>query len=354
MNEKETIAKLKEKVFLKHYSIKTFDAYASHVRAYIHFLRVNGYGPDISPEKKIEAFLTYRAKTGNISASTQNQALSALIFLYKRVFGLEVNSEIDAVRAKKPKRLPVVLTRDEVNLVLNEMSGVNGLMASVLYGCGLRLKECLRLRVKDIDFARGQVIVREGKGSKDRITMLPERLVSSLKAQIDKVESQHSIDLKKECGRVDMPNALPRKYPNADRELMWQYVFPSKNIIKSKEGKMIRTHIHEDNLPKAVKRAALKSGVRKRVTCHIFRHSFATHLLEVGYDIRTIQELLGHKDISTTMVYTHVMQKQCTVRSPYDDLTEEAPKRPGIVNTIDRVVPGSPVIEEIQSPKILH
>ena len=354
MNEKDTLARLKEKVFVKHYSIKTFDAYASHVRAYIHFLRVNGYGPDMSPEKKIEAFLTYRAKTGNISASTQNQALNALIFLYKRVFGLKVNGEIDAVRAKKPKRLPVVMSRDEVNLVLNEMSGVNGLMAAVLYGCGLRLKECLRLRVKDIDFARGQVIVREGKGSKDRITMLPERLVSHFKSQIDKIGSQHSIDLKKGCGRVDMPNALSKKYPDADREFMWQYVFPSKNIIKSKEGKMIRTHVHEDNLPKAVKRAALKSGIRKRVSCHIFRHSFATHLLEVGYDIRTIQELLGHKDISTTMIYTHVMQKKCTVRSPYDDLTKESPKRPGVVNTIDRDMPESSVRDEIQRPEILH
>jgi integron integrase len=354
MNEKKTLKKLERSIRLKHYSVKTYEAYAGWVKQYIYFLRVNTYGVDLLPSLKIEAFLTHIAETKNITASTQNQALSALLFLYKTVFKIEVDGTIDAVRAKKPTRLPVVMTRDEVNLVLNEMNGVNGLMASVLYGCGLRLKECLRLRVKDVDFGRGQVIVREGKGNKDRITMLPERLVSPLKAQIDKVESQHNIDLKKGCGRVDMPNALSKKYPNADKELIWQYVFPSKNIIKSKEGKMIRTHLHEDNLPKAVKRAASRSGIRKRVTCHVFRHSFATHLLEVGYDIRTVQELLGHKDVSTTMIYTHVMQKKCAIRSPYDDLTEETPKGPGMVNTMDRVVPRRPDREEIQRPKILH
>ncbi len=354
MNEKKTLEKLEKAIRVKHYSVKTYEAYAGWVKQYISFLRVNTYGVDLLPSLKIEAFLTHIAETRNITASTQNQALSALLFLYKTVFRMEVDGNIDAVRAKKPKRLPVVMTRNEVTLLLNEMNGVNGLMASVLYGCGLRLKECLRLRIKDIDFERGQVIVREGKGNKDRVTMLPERLNCSLSAQIDNVENQHRIDLANGHGRVDLPNALSRKYPNADKELLWQYVFPSKNIIKSRAGKMIRTHVHEDNLPKAVKRAASRAGIRKRVSCHVFRHSFATHLLEAGYDIRIVQELLGHKDLSTTMIYTHVMQKKCTVRSPYDELTEEVPKGPGVVNGMDRVVPRSPVRDEIQRPKTLH
>ncbi|MCK4786229.1 MAG: integron integrase [Desulfobacteraceae bacterium] len=354
MNKKKTLEELKKSIRVKHYSVKTYDAYAGWVKQYILFLRVNAYGAGLLPSLKIEAFLTHIAETRNISAATQNQALNALLFLYKTVFRMEVDGKIDAVRAKKPKRLPVVMTREEVNLVLNEMNGVNGFMASVLYGCGLRLKECLCLRVKDVDFERGQVIVREGKGDKDRVVMLPERLVPSLRAQIDKVESQHLIDLKNSYGRVDLPNALSRKYPNAEREFIWQYIFPSKNIIKSREGKMIRTHVHEDNLPRAVKRAASRAGIRKKVSCHVFRHSFATHLLEVGYDIRTVQELLGHKDVSTTMIYTHVMQKKCSIRSPYDDLTEETPKGPGMVNTIDRVVPRSPVGEETQKLKTLH
>lgn len=336
MNEKKTLEKLEKAIKVKHYSVKTYDAYAGWAKQYIRFLRVNAYSVDILPSVKIEAFLTHIAETRNIAAATQNQALNALLFLYKTVFRMEVDGEIDAVRAKKPKRLPVVMTRDEVNLVLNEMNGVNG------------------LRVKDIDFARGQVLVRGGKGDKDRITMLPERLVFPLKAQIDKVESQHLIDLKNSYGRVDLPNALSRKYPKAEREFIWQYIFPSKNIIRSREGKMIRTHVHEDNLPRAVKRAASRAGIRKRVSCHVFRHSFATHLLEVGYDIRTVQELLGHKDVSTTMIYTHVMQKKCSVRSPFDDLTLESPKGPEVVNTINRDMPESPVREEIQRPEILH
>jgi integron integrase len=354
MNEKKTLKELNKSIRVKHYSVKTYDAYAGWVKQYILFLRVNAYGADLLPSLKIEAFLTHIAETRNISAATQNQAMNALLFLYKTVFRMEVDGRIDAVRAKKPKRLPVVMTRDEVNLVLNEMNGVNGLMASVLYGTGLRLKECLNLRVKDVDFERGQVMVRSGKGDKDRVTMLPERLICSLKAQIDKVENQHLIDLSKGYGRVNLPNALARKYPNAEKELLWQYIFPSKNIIKSREGKMIRMHVHEDNLPKAVKRAASRSGIRKRISCHIFRHSFATHLLEVGYDIRTVQELLGHKDVSTTMIYTHVMQKKCAVRSPYDDLTEEIPKGPGMVNTVDKVMIKTPPLEEIQRSEILH
>lgn len=354
MKEKETIEALRVAIKVKHYSIKTFESYAGHVKAYIRFLRGNTYGPDISPEAKIEAFLTYRAMTGNISASTQDQALNALLFLYKTVFRMEVEGKIDAVRAKKAKRLPVVLSRDEVALIFNEMTGNNGLMASVLYGCGLRLKECLCLRVKDIDFERGQVIVRSGKGNKDRITMLPERLSAPLMAQVDRVASQHAIDLKKGYGRVDLPNALSRKYPNAAKEFAWQYIFPSKNIIKSKEGGMIRHHVHEDNLPKAVKRAVSRAGIHKRVTCHIFRHSFATHLLEAGYDIRTVQELLGHKDVSTTMIYTHVMQKKCAVRSPFDDLGEEVPTGPGMVSGIGREVERSPARGEIQRTNILH
>ena len=354
MNEKEAIEKLRVAVRVKYYSPKTFEAYAGHVRAYIRFLRVNSYGPNISIEAKIEAFLTHRAKDGNISASTQNQAMNALLFLYKTVFRMEVDGKIDAVRAKKAKRLPVVLTRDEVNLIFSEMNGVNGLMASVLYACGLRLKECLCLRVKDIDFGQRHIIVREGKGNKDRVGMLPERLTSALMAQVDRVASQHFIDKKRGFGRVDLPNALSRKYPKANMEFIWQYVFPSKNIIKASEGTMIRHHIHEDNLPRAVKRAASRAGIHKRVSCHVFRHSFATHLLEAGYDIRTVQELLGHKDVSTTMIYTHVMEKKCAVRSPFDDLTEEIPKGPGMANAVGRVATRSGVIEGIERAEIIH
>lgn len=322
MNEKDTLEKLKEKIVIKHYLIKTFKAYSSHIKKYIRFLRKTNSLVSSSPENKIEAFLTHITKKGNVSASTQNQAMNALVFLYKIVFQVELSGSIDAVRAKKAKRLPVVLTKEEVRLILSEISGVNGLMASLLYACGLRLKEVLCLRIKDIDFGQGYLIIREGKGNKDRVPMLPKKLEASLRAQIDRVSNQHDLDIKKGFGQVDLPSALAYKYPHANKELLWQYVFPSKNIIKSYEGVMIRHHAHEDNLPRAVKRAAKRARILKRVTCHVFRHSFATHLLETGYDIRTVQELLGHKDVSTTMVYTHVMQKKCSIQSPYDCLVD--------------------------------
>ncbi len=269
---------------------------------------------------EIEAFLTHLAVNQNVAASTQNQALSALLFLYRVVLKQELDSTIDAVRAKKPKRLPTVLSKDEVHKVIGFLSGTHPLMVKVLYGSGLRLMECLRLRVKDLDFSQQQIIVRDGKGQKDRVTMLPESLVPLLQEHVRHVRHIHEEDLSKGYGSVYLPFALERKYPNASREWLWQYVFPASRLSTDpRTGAEHRHHVHESGLQKAVRKAAFKAGIDKRITCHTFRHCFATHLLEAGYDIRTLQELLGHKDVKTTMIYTHVLNKgPLAVRSPLD------------------------------------
>jgi len=273
-------------------------------------------------EPEINAFLTHLAVKEKVSASTQNQALSALLFLYRHVIGREVGDLGNVIRARKPMRLPVVMTRDEVKAVLAQLSGDKWLMASLMYGAGLRLMECLRLRVQDIDFARNEILIRDGKGAKDRITMLPETLKVPLREHLKRVKAIHDRDLAENWGRVHMPDALDRKYPNAPADWRWQWVFPQetrwKNIKTGEEG---RHHIDESLVQKAVKNAVVRSGLIKRATCHTFRHSFATHLLEGGYDIRTVQELLGYNDVKTTMIYTHVLNRgPAGVRSPFDAL----------------------------------
>jgi integron integrase len=311
---------LRQALQSRHYSKSTEQTYCLWVKRYIYFHNVKHPAEMADPE--INAFLTHLAIKEKVSASTQNQALSALLFLYRHVLGRDVGDLGDVVRARKPKRLPVVLTREEVKTVLAQLGGDKLLMASVMYGSGLRLMECLRLRVQDIDFARNEIMVRDGKGAKDRITMLPESLKDPFKQHLKKVKTIHERDLKDRWGRVPLPNALDRKYPDASREWRWQWVFPQENRWKNiKTGEEGRHHIDESLVQRAVKDAVSKAGLIKRATCHTFRHSFATHLLEDGYDIRTVQELMGHKDVRTTMIYIHVLNRgPAGVRSPMDRL----------------------------------
>jgi integron integrase len=261
-------------------------------------------------EAEIGQFLSALAVDRHVSASTQNQALCALLFLYRQVLDLNLGWLDNVVRAKQSHRLPVVLTRSEVRTLLGVLDGVNWLMANLLYGAGLRLLECLRLRVKEIDFGMNQVIVREGKGNKDRLTLLPTSVKEPLAAHLQRVRELHQRDLSQGFGRVYLPDALHRKYPNADRAWGWQWVFPASQIsVDPRSGERRWHHMHESVLQKAVSAAARQVGILKPVGCHTLRHSFATHLLEDGYDIRTIQELLGHRDVSTTMIYTHVLNR---------------------------------------------
>ena len=273
-------------------------------------------------EPEMNQFLTHLAVKENVSASTQNQALSALLFFYRHVIGREVGDLGEVIRARKPTRLPVVMTRDEVKAVMANLTGDKWLMASLMYGAGLRLMECLRLRVQDIDFSRNEILVRDGKGAKDRITMLPESLNIPLQEHLKRVKAIHERDLSEGWGRVQMPDVLDRKYPNALSDWRWQWVFPQENRwINPKTREQGRHHIDESLVQKAVRDAVAKAGLTKRATCHTFRHSFATHLLEGGYDIRTVQELLGHSDVKTTMIYTHVLNRgPAGVRSPMDGL----------------------------------
>lgn len=260
--------------------------------------------------QEMEAFLSHLAVDRSVSASTQNQAKSALLFLYKEVLGIQLPWRDNITQAKVPRRLPVVLTRDEVLAVLSRLKGTHALIASLLYGTGMRLMEALRLRVKDVDFLRREILVREGKGFKDRVTMLPETEITPLKAHLVRVRTLHDEDVAQGYGEVYMPFALDRKYPNAGKSWGWQYVFPSKNLsIDPYSGKTRRHHVDPKGVQRAVKQAVLDAGLTKPATPHSLRHSFATHLLESGYDIRTVQELLGHSDVSTTMIYTHVLNK---------------------------------------------
>lgn len=302
----------------RHYSRKTEQSYCQWVRRFIHFHGLRH--PAEMAEPEVNKFLTYLAIDRKVSASTQNQALCALLFLYRYVLGRELGDLGDVIRARKPKRLPVVMTREEVRVVLQQLSGDKWLVASLLYGAGLRLMESLRLRIQDIDFDRNEIMVRDGKGAKDRITMLPESLKSPLRDQLRKVKEIHQQDLDEGWGRVQMPMALDRKYPNASVDWRWQWVFPQEHRWKNhRTAEQGRHHMDESLIQKAVSRAVISAGLTKRATCHTFRHSFATHLLEGGYDIRTVQELLGHKDVKTTMIYTHVLNRgPAGVRSPID------------------------------------
>jgi len=312
--------RLREALRSRHYSRRTEQTYCQWVKRFIFFHNVRH--PAEMAEPEMNAFLTHLAVKDRVSASTQNQALSALLFLYRHVLDREIGDLGEVIRARKPKRLPVVMTREETKAVLGHLQGDKWLMASLLYGAGLRLMECLRLRVQDVDFTRNEITVRDGKGSQDRITMLPESLVAPLRKHLEKIKTVHGQDLSEGWGRVQMPYALDRKYPNAAADWRWQWVSPQENRWKNtKTGQQGRHHVHETILQRAVKEAVGKAKIVKRVGCHTFRHCFATHLLERGYDIRTIQELLGHKDVSTTMVYTHVLNKGGQgVRSPVDEL----------------------------------
>jgi integron integrase len=304
---------------VKHYSIRTERAYIDWIRRFILFHGKRH--PNEMGEQEISAFLTHLAVDRHVAASTQNQALCALLFLYQQVLQLKLDFIDDVARVKRPAKIPVVFTREEARAVLDQLEGEYQLMSELLYGSGLRLMECVRLRVKDIDFGYGQIIVRDGKGLRDRVTLLPELLRRPLQLHLERVKELHLRDVAKGGGRVYLPFALRRKYPSVARSWAWQYVFPAAKVSTDPRSHEIRRHhIGEKNLQNAVKLAIRHAGVAKAASCHTFRHSFATHLLENGYDIRTVQELLGHKDVSTTMIYTHVLNKPgLAIRSPLDE-----------------------------------
>ena len=299
---------VREKLRVKHYAIRTEQSYVDWIKRYIYF-HDKTHPKDLGAQD-VEAFLTHLAVAGKVSASTQNQAKSAILFLYREVLEIQLPWLDNVTQAKAPKKLPVVLTVAEVQAVLSRLSGSHLLIASLLYGGGMRLMEAVRLRVKDVEFARHEIIVREGKGFKDRVTMLPESIVASLQAHLLKVKTLHDEDLAAGYGEAYLPFALDKKYPNAGREWGWQYIFPSKNLsVDPRSGKTRRHHLDEKGVQRAVKQAVRDAGLVKPATPHTLRHSFATHLLQSGYDIRTVQELLGHSDVSTTMIYTHVLNK---------------------------------------------
>ena len=315
---RKLLDQIRDAIRLKHYSYSTEKTYVHWARRYILFH--NKRHPAEMGAVEIETFLTHLAKEDNVSASTQNQALNALLFLYRSVLKIDLAIPIHALRAKRSEHLPTVLSKEETAQVLSGMHGLHQLMAKLLYGSGLRLMECLRLRVKDIDFEQSQIIVREGEGEKDRATMLPSSLVEPLKTQIAYIRNLHELDLEQGFGSVELPFALARKYPNADKEFAWQYIFPSdRRSTDPRSGIIHRHHLDPSGLQRAVRAAAKLAKIDKPVSPHTFRHCFATHLLEAGYDIRTVQELLGHKDIKTTMIYTHVLNRgPKAVRSPLD------------------------------------
>src|SRR6266705_1043763 len=312
------LEQVRDAIRTRHYSLRTEDTYLSWIKRFILF-----HGKRHPREmclQEVQQFLSHLAVAGHVAASTQSQALSAILFLYQQVLKQDIGWLHDMVRAKPPQRLPVVLTQDEIAKVLRQLSGVTWIMGPLLYGAGLRLMECLRLRVKDLDFTSHQIVVRDGNGAQDRVTMLPQALVAPLQRHLIKVQALHEEDVAEGYGDVDLPYALARTYPNARQAWVWQYVFPTaKRRRDPRFGVERRHHVSATVLQKAVKEAIQRAGIAKHGTCHTLRHSFATHLLEHGYDIRTVQELLGHKDVKTTMVYTHVLQRGGKgVRSPLD------------------------------------
>jgi integron integrase len=315
---KKLLDQLSDTLRMRHYSYRTEQSYVDWVRRYILFHQKRH--PSTLGEEEIRAFLAHLAADRNVAASTQNQALSAILFLYREVLKKELEP-ILITGARRPERLPTVLTNEEVRQVLSDLTGTHKLMAQLLYGSGLRLMECVRLRLKDLDFNYRTVTVRDGKGEKDRITPMPDSLIAPLQRQVERVRLFHDEDLAAGFGRVYLPNALNEKYPNAAVELGWQYLFPAPKCSPDPRspGVTRRHHLEASGLQRSVKEAARKAGIHKRVTCHTFRHSFATHLLQNGHDIRTVQELLGHKDVRTTMIYTHVLNRGgLAVKSPLD------------------------------------
>jgi integron integrase len=313
----------------RHYSRRTEKAYCHWIKRFIFFHGLRH--PSGMAATEVNAFLSHLALAENVSASTQNQALSGLLFLYRHVLSRELGDLGEVVRARRPRRLPVVLTREEVRSVLSRLEGATWVIAHLLYGSGLRLLECLSLRVKDVDFESSQITVREGKGSQDRVTMLPQVVKARFREHLDCVRRIHARDLAEGFGRAPLPDALERKYPAAAAEWGWQFVFPQAHRwVDAARGMEGRYHMDETIVQRAFKRAVRESGLTKHATCHTLRHSFATHLLEDGYDIRTVQELLGHKDVKTTMIYTHVLNRGGKgVRSPADHLGQDGPRRRG-------------------------
>jgi len=306
---------------LKQYSIRTEHVYVAWVVRFFRFHSLKS--PDTLTEYDISEFLEYIVIKRRVGGSTQSQALNALVYFYKWVLEVELSDDIHFAHSKKPKRLPVVLTVDEVKLLFSHLKHpVYLLMTQLLYGCGMRLMECIRLRILDIDFAYQQITVRDAKGKKDRVVPIPKKLGSKLKRQLDTVKVTHDEDIVDGFGDVYLPDALSRKYPNAKKEFKWQYLFPASKISFDPRSRIAqRHHLHENSLQKQIKKAADLSGMTKKISSHVLRHSFATHLLENGYDIRTVQELLGHADVSTTMIYTHVLNKPgVTITSPFDML----------------------------------
>ncbi len=318
MGKPRLMDQVRDVLRIHHYSLRTEEAYTQWIRRFIFFH--NKRHPRDMGKSEITAFLTHLAVERNVTPSTQNQALSAILFLYRRVLNQNVEWLDDVVRAKRPSRLPIVLSKPEVLALLNALTGLNNLLGHMLYGTGMRMMELLRLRVTDIDFSYRQIIVRSGKGAKDRVTILPETLIPRLREQFEKARQLHRRDLANGYGRVYLPHALSRKYPNADREWRWQYVFPARRLsIDPRTGILRRHHYYEKNLQRAIKQAVNDIGLDRRVSTHTLRHCFATHLLERGTDIRTVQELLGHKDIKTTQIYTHVLRRGAGgIRSPLD------------------------------------
>lgn len=314
------LQKVREAIRVRHYSIRTEEAYIGWINKFILFH--NKCHPADMGEKQISEYLNHLAVSGNVASSTQNQALCAIIFLYREVLKKEIGDIDGLVWAKKPKKLPVVFTRKEVKQIMEKLSGDYWIMVNLMYGAGLRLMECLRLRIMDIDFEYKQITIRNGKGGDDRTTLLPEVIIPALKEHLRNVKRQHNQDLNEGYGEVYLPYALSLKYPNAGREWRWQYVFPAKKLsIDPRSGVIRRHHVMEGELQKRVRMAIKKANIKKLAGCHTFRHSFATHLLESGYDIRTVQELLGHKDIKTTMIYTHVLKEgKAGIKSPADSL----------------------------------
>jgi integron integrase len=315
---KKLLDQVREAIRTKHYSYRTEQTYVEWVKRFILFHKKR-HPKDMGVEE-VQAYITYLANERTMAASTQNQALSAILFLYKYVILKEIVFPSDIIRASKPERLPTVLSHTEAMSVIMNMSGVPQLIAKLLYGSGLRIMECMRLRVKDIDFENHQLMIRAGKGENDRATILPDSLIPALKAHLETVRAVHQKDLKEGHGEVSLPYALARRFPNAPKEFAWQYVFPASACSIDPVSKRTRRHHLDVSVPqKAIRQAAQFVKIDKPVTPHTFRHSFATHLLQTGYDIRTVQELLGHKDVKTTMIYTHVLQRGgLAVKSPLD------------------------------------
>lgn len=318
MPRRRLLEEIRAQMRVRHYSLRTEEIYLGWIKRYVVFHGKRHPRDMGGPE--LEGFLSHLAVHGKVASSTQNQALSALLFLYREVLSIDLPWMENVVRAKRPRRVPTVLSRDEIQCLLTQMDGRPWLLASVLYGTGLRLMECLRLRIKDVDFARNEITVRDGKGGKDRRTVLPRSLVEPLQREVERARALHAADVVEGFGVAWLPHALSRKYPNAASELGWQYVFPSvRRSLDPRDGMQRRHHFDDGMLARALKTGCRGAGIVKPVSAHTLRHSFATHLLEAGYDIRTVQELLGHKDVATTQIYTHVLNRGASgVVSPLD------------------------------------